>query len=213
MILDQFDPAKPFYSLVLTYLSQLHGLMELISVGLIQRFEKISERRAFVSLTAEERIAKYVAALELKNQPIVERVLRGGKTALMFEPVLPSVTARPIKLDIPMLAETAFLEHEAAIRDFNRISAGSLLILANERVTKHRGDPIVQFLRHCRNAAAHGGVFTFDSGEPKKPAVWRTLTIERPMQGNCLFPVPPNKGFIGIGDVLYLLADIEKKFL
>lgn len=213
MILEQFDPQKPFYSLVLAYLCQLHGLMELISVGLLQRFEKISERSSFRGLPRDERIAKYVLAMDPKNQPMVERVLRGGKTMLMFEPVLLSGTARAIRLDIPKLAETAFLEHEVALRNFNRMSAGSLLILANERVTKRRGEPIVQFLRHCRNAAAHGGVFTFDSGEPKKPAKWRTLKIERTMLGNCLFADPPKKGYIGIGDVLYLLADIEKKLL
>jgi hypothetical protein len=33
------------------------------------------------------------------------------------------------------------------------------------------------------------------------------------MQGNCLFADPPKRGYIGIGDVLYLLADIEKKFM
>ena len=191
MILDEFNPAKPFYSLVLAYLTQLHGLVELISVGLIQRFEMISERRAFRSLTGDERIAKYVSAMDPKNQPMVDRVLRGGKTALMFEPLLLSETAQAIKLDIPKLAETAFMEHEEAIRNFNRMSAGSLLILANERVTKRRGDPIIQFLRHCRNAAAHGGIFTFDSGEPKKPAEWRTLKIERAMQGNCLAGLCP----------------------
>ena len=118
-----------------------------------------------------------------------------------------------IKLNRDDLAETVFMEHDAALRFFNRMSAGGLLILAWEHVrSKHRGDPMVQFLRHCRNAAAHNGVFTFERGQPDKPAEWRTLSIVRTMRGELLFADPPRPGFLGIGDGLYLLADIEKKF-
>jgi hypothetical protein len=131
----------------------------------------------------------------------------------MFEPVLLSQTAKDIKLDIPELPETIFMEHDAAIRYFNRMSAGSLLILADDLVMKHRGDPIVQFLHHCRNAAAHNGVFTFKRGKKYGPAEWRTLKIVRTMHRDPLFADPPKPGFLGIGDAVYLLADIEKKFM
>jgi hypothetical protein len=213
MILDEFDPKKPFYALVLAYLSQVHGLIELASLGLYQRFEKLCQRPALGNLSRAELIAKYVSALGKENRKYTERVLRGGKTILLSEPVLLSETGKGIKLSSDELAETVFMEHEVTIRYFNRMSAGGLLILAWEDVKPKRLDnPIVQFLWHCRNAAAHNGAFHFKPKEPKKPAVWRTLKIVRTMQGDPLFADPPKKGFIGIGDALYLLADIEKKF-
>lgn len=213
MILDEFDPKKPFYPLVLSYLCQIHGFFELASLGLIQRFEEFCQRPAFADLSKEERIATYVSGLGVVNQKVAEPVLRGGRTILMFEPVLQSETGKGIKLNNDELAKTVFMEHDAALKYFNRLSAGSLFILAWDRVPpKYLSSPLAQFLRHCRNAAAHNGVFTFDRGQPDKPAVWRTLMIVQTMQGNPLFADPPKKGFLGIGDALYLLADIEKEF-
>ncbi len=213
MILNEFDPKKPFYALVLAYLCEMHGLMELVSLGLYKRFEEFCQRPALGNLSRAELIAKYVSILGEGNRKYTERVLWGGKTILLSELELQSQTGIGIKLNRDDLAETVFMEHDAALRFFNRMSAGGLLILAWEHVrSKHRGDPMVQFLRHCRNAAAHNGVFTFERGQPDKPAEWRTLSIVRTMRGELLFADPPRPGFLGIGDGLYLLADIEKKF-
>ena len=210
MILGEFDPKKPFYGLVLVYLSQVHGFFELIARGLLQRFERFCQGPTQRNLSKEELMAKYSFSLGIKD---VEGVLRAGKTTLLNNPVLLSQTGEGIKWDSTELAETVFMEYEAALQSFNRLSAGSLLILAWDRVPpKHRGSPIGQFLKHCRNAAAHNGAFHFKPEEPKKPAEWRTLSIVRTMQGDSLFADPPKPGFIRIGDVLYLLADIEKQF-
>lgn len=214
MILDEFDPKKPFYALVLAYLCQVHGFFELVSRGLYQRFEKFSKLSVSPYMPRSQLIALFLPTFNEPNRKDAERVLSGGRTELLFEPELQSKCAPAVKWDSGELAETVFSDkYEAALRYFNRMSAGSLLILAWDQVpSKHWGDPIVQFLRHCRNAAAHNGTFTFKRRERVRPAEWRTLTIVRPMQGDVLFADPPKPGFIGIGDAVYLLADIEKKF-
>jgi hypothetical protein len=118
-----------------------------------------------------------------------------------------------IKWDVAELADTVFMDnYNAALRHFNSLTAESLLVMAWEHVKpKHRRDPVAQFLRHCRNAAAHNGVFTFNRGQPDKPAEWHGVKIVRALEGSPLFINPPRKGFLGPGDVLYLLADIEEK--
>lgn len=214
MILDEFDPAKPFYPLVLSYLCQVHGFFELLSRAVYQRFERFCEQvRPSPHIPRKQLIALFLLTMDEPTRKDIERGLWGGKSVLMWEPEPQSRTANGIKWDSGELAETLFVEHSETLKYFNRLSAGSLLILAWDRVPpKHRGSPIGQFLKHCRNAAAHNGAFHFKPKEPKNPAEWRTLTIVRAMQGDSLFADPPKPGFIRIGDVLYLLADIEKQF-
>jgi hypothetical protein len=63
-----------------------------------------------------------------------------------------------------------------------------------------------EFFRHVRNAAAHGNRFTFKSGEPKRPAAWRTLTLEAKTHADtrCF------GSFLNAADALSLLSDIQK---
>lgn len=68
----------------------------------------------------------------------------------------------------------------------------------------------VQFLRHLRNAAAHGNQFHFTRGksqkiiDPKK-ITWRNKIIDQGLQGKIAFP-----DFFKYGDFPYLLEDITK---
>jgi hypothetical protein len=89
-------------------------------------------------------------------------------------------------------------------------SGGSLLIAAYE-ATKEDSDKgeIWEFLRHCRNAAAHGGCFRFAKSEPSRPARWKGLSIELSLQGTPLFDNLDGKGLIQLGDAVMLLWDIE----
>jgi len=120
-----------------------------------------------------------------------------------------------------MLAKEIFKDPNTTIQYYNPISAGGLLILAWKITTdNHTKHPLWEFLRHCRNVTAHKGNFNFINGEPRKPAIWKSLEITKDLHEHPLFPAPPKenpqgsleKGFLGIGDVLYMLADIEKEF-
>lgn len=139
-------------------------------------------------------------------------MFRGGITGLLGNQELASITAAAVRVDINALAATLFAERGAAIEHFNKLSAGALLILAWETTHgDHTPHPDWEFLRHLRNAAAHGGSFELRGREPRHPAHWRSLAITRELNGRALFAAPVATGFIGIGDVLHLLADIEQR--
>jgi hypothetical protein len=150
-----------------------------------------------------------------ENVAAAARVLSSsGVTALMGEPSAASLVDQPIKVDVSKLANVVFSDSEPAVRNFNLQSAGALAILAWKHTESiHTHAPIWEFLRHVRNAAAHGGRFHFLGNEPSRPAVWRAKTIDRSLQGTPIFAAPVNTGFLGTGDVLYLLADIDAQFI
>jgi hypothetical protein len=93
------------------------------------------------------------------------------------------------------------------------VAAGDLLILAHAATETYRDQgPLWEFLRHCRNAAAHGGRFNFNQAEPRRLAEWRGFRIERSMQGNPLIDTPGLRGFLDKGDPIVLLHDLETAF-
>jgi hypothetical protein len=67
--------------------------------------------------------------------------------------------------------------------------------------------PEIEFFRHLRNAASHGGVWNFRQNEPRpdRAAEWRGRTISRALQGTPIWDVG-----IQPGDVLVLLWDVEQ---
>ena len=92
-------------------------------------------------------------------------------------------------------------------------AAGNILILAHE-VAKARdypdGSPLWEFLRHCRNAAAHGGHFRFLGDEPRHPAFWGAFKITKDLQGTRLMKNHKKAGLLSVGDPIRLLWDIEE---
>jgi hypothetical protein len=68
--------------------------------------------------------------------------------------------------------------------------------------------PEFEFLRHIRNAGSHRNKFHFSPKEPTSPASWGGATIEHRLNGTECFGT-----FIGTGDILYLLKDIETKVI
>jgi hypothetical protein len=208
-----FAKDKPFYALVIGYLAQVHGFLELTSRGLRYYLDKRISATPGLPIAEEDRKRQFVMRLPAANRDAAERVLRGRITELFGKPQLASVAVKGIDIKTEILASEMFDNHKLAIQYFNRLSAGSLLILAWE-VTEsyHSTHELWEFLRHCRNAAAHKGHFNLHAGEPKRTAKWRSLHVEKGMHGRPLFPDPPSGGFIGPGDVLYLLADIEQTF-
>jgi hypothetical protein len=74
------------------------------------------------------------------------------------------------------------------------------------------GGPLWEFLRHCRNAAAHNGKFYFKKGQPDKPAEWASIKLEASMHDLSLFDLPKVKGLLSVGDPIALLWDIEQAY-
>lgn len=92
-------------------------------------------------------------------------------------------------------------------------SAGSLLILAYETTRPYNDQGhLWEFLRHCRNAAAHNGRFQLDAGEPRREAKWKSLQFHEGMHGTPLFGGPSGAGLLGPADPIRLLWDIEQAY-
>ena len=66
-------------------------------------------------------------------------------------------------------------------------------------------NPVVQFLRHIRNASAHSNVFAFTRSQPDKAAIWRGKEITKALNGSHCFFV-----FLSPGDLPLLLGDITR---
>jgi hypothetical protein len=89
---------------------------------------------------------------------------------------------------------------------FNQLTACSVLNSAYEKIVVNNlkdNSPILEFLRHLRNASSHGRNFSFRGNEPTKEAYWKKLVISNELQGTNMFE------FIGIADVVLLLKDIQ----
>lgn len=65
--------------------------------------------------------------------------------------------------------------------------------------------PELEFFRHVRHAASHGGAWTFESGEPKRAAKWRGREITSQLQGKPIWDAK-----LKPGDLLVLLSDVEQ---
>jgi hypothetical protein len=200
-----FDPSKPFYGIVLGYLTQVHGFIEICSRGILSRLQRDPREKVELWLKRE--------SSELVKEFLRSALAGGGVTPLFGQQQLASNTAKEIRVNIEDLAKEVLPNYNEGIKYFNRASAGGVLILAWEVTNNHHSHhDLWEFLRHCRHAAAHRGHFHFLHGEPKRPARWRSLEIVPALQGQPLFTDPPVDGFIGTGDVLHLLADIEAAF-
>jgi hypothetical protein len=198
-----FDRRKPYWGLVTAYAAQVHGFVELASRGIITKLQATG-----VNLDALK------AQLPEKNRESIDRLAPRTKTPLLAPVLLASHTGDEIGIDTEALAAMLIDDNLQVLAYFNTQSAGALLLVAWE-LSKNRimHGPVREFFRHCRNAAAHGGRFHFDRDEPRRPSEWRGKCVERPLQGSPLFPVPPDRGFLGIGDVLHLLHDVEKNYM
>jgi hypothetical protein len=198
----QFDPAKPFYPLVVNYVALLWGVKELAGRGLALRLRD-GRQEPFEDAECER----------LRTADLRELMLR-LELGSRFD-------GQPVPLDIDDFAREFIrdLQPNRVLIEHTLLAAGHLLILAyasparTARTNRDNG-PLWEFLRHCRNAAAHGGSFRFDrrrdGDEPLFPAEWGSLRIERSMQGQPLFGARDRPGFLWVGDPIRLLWDIEQ---
>lgn len=68
--------------------------------------------------------------------------------------------------------------------------------------------PELEFFRHLRNAASHGGMWNFCDDEPSRPASWRGRILSNSLQDKRIFDAN-----LKPGDLLVFLADVEKLLL
>lgn len=196
-----FRPDGPFYGPVVSYLCQLHGFNEIASRGVRRQMDRldVSGIDEMLAVTPDAR-----------TREAFRSIAQGGVTNLLAEPTLHAVVGDPLHVDIGGLADAIYAEHRRALSVHVRLSAGSLLLLAWEVSRDQRTtDPIWEFLRHSRNAAAHNGQFTFRHREPRRPASWRSKDITPHLEGRLLFTDGSVPGLLGPGDVVYLLADLD----
>ena len=208
-----FDPQKPFYSPVVAYAVQVHGLLDLATRGLREEWEKFRSRHQKSRLSSLEMEKMLCDEIREGYSEHIKAVLQSQSAPIIGVQRLGSRLREGVKVDTVRLANEIFQKHQDPIEAYNKMTSGVLLIVSWE-VTKsdHSQDPLWEFHRHCRNAAAHNGDFNFRHGEPKRPAKWGALEILHTLQDTPIFSNSSGRGFIGPGDVLYLLADIEAKF-
>ncbi len=202
--LNHFDRHKPFYPLVINYVSQLIGYKELAVRGVIgprsvddalaavttigtpsSQFE--ADRAAF-----RKDLAKIVGPLQLRSEFL----------------------SSTIAVDIDEIAREVAREHNY-LAEHMLNAAGVVFVLAHEESktkTWHDQGPLWEFLRHCRNAAGHGGRFNLLNGEPRRAAQWGPFQIAPSMKGTFLFKRPSAGGLLSVGDPIRLLWDIEQTY-
>lgn len=210
-----FAPQKPFHGLVVAYLAQVHGLLDLFTRGLREGWMHFKSTQKSPLPPEDELIEVFCTGVTNDYSDQIRSVLKSESGALIGVQRLGSIFNDGIKVDTQKLSQELFNEYKKPVSAFATMSAGSLLILAWESTLEfHTKDPLWEFLRHCRNASAHNsGRFNFLYDEPKRKAQWRSQKIVPNLQGTKLFKDIDAQGFINPGDALYLLADIEQKFI
>ncbi len=216
--INNFDRSKPFYPLIMNYLVLLIGFKDLAGRGVIKELNKFSGANAGLHLTAlTSAVLKRPSAsekdmMEVEQQlteiiDVLSKIL--GPLELKSE-----FKGNHIKVEVDDIANDLMNNASYLIR-FTLLSGGSLLILAHE-ISKykpwHDKGPLWEFLRHCRNSAAHCGLFTFRDNEPKRLAEWGHFRIERALQNSPLFKDEKGLGLLSPGDPIRLLWDIEQAY-
>jgi hypothetical protein len=204
-----FDRAKPLYPVVMMLLTGIHGWFELWSRSAILRVKKaIADGKGRNEIEAE---------LEGINSDLAKRALKegasSGVTPLLFRAQFKSkVQPQPLEIDVDQISHELFDSGHYLSGFVIRAVSGSLIV-AHEMTRKFQSkkDSEWEFLRHCRNAAAHGDVFDLRDGEPKQPAEWRGLRITRQLNGTRLFATDDQEGLLLPGDVILLYQDLQHK--
>jgi hypothetical protein len=198
-----FDRSKPFYPLVMNYLVQLAGFKEIqagAALNLVRN--QLTGSQPLTSKPAVQGDPGGLASL-LEN---IDK-LRGPLS------LRSDTQGFPIEVDIKDLAVEVFSRGPYLTEYLSTVSAWSLLIVAFELSKPwHDRGPLWQFLRHCRNAAAHGGEFTFRRGEPRYPAKWASIEITPSFHGSHLVATRGQPGLLWPGDAVRLLWDIEQAY-
>jgi hypothetical protein len=163
----------------------------------------------------DSEVQKVLSDAENKgNARIVRRLIQANPLEL-YEPLeLTSEQSNErARIDLTSIMRELAQNTMFLLPHLKRAAMGGLLTQAYESTADHhdRGG-LWEFLRHCRNAAAHGGRFHFLYGEPRRLAQWGKFRIERSLQGTNLAAMPEEQGLLAPGDALRLLWDIEQAY-
>ena len=169
---NSFDRGKPFYPLIMNFLIQLIGFKELAIRG-------ITGRRSI-----DDDISQFLEQLGVSGQDF--NLLRSSMESVMGPLELRSEFSNSsIEIDIDEIANEV-AHHNEYLAELLPNALGVIFILAHEMTKEkpwHNKNEIWEFLRHCRNAAAHGGKFHFLNDEPRRCAKWGPFEITRSLQG------------------------------
>lgn len=232
MGLPPFDQAKLFFPLVMNFAAQMIGFKETMAMADLLIIRKMMKQVLDASNLEVEPFQLFISPhIPLDGFDLAYPFKHEFRQMLVQTPNLPLerllthtipfeiVGPRPLKcltqeegivFSAEEIAEVYRAGAEKQVKALS-VSAGSLLVSAYEAlqpVTDHR--PVWQFLRHCRNAAAHGGRFNLRHGEPSRPAAWKSLSIQPSLHGTPLFGILDEKGLLALGDAILLLWDIEQ---
>ena len=201
---NHFNRAKIFYPFVVNYMATQHGILDLLSRGIVRDIQKLGE------ITEE----KKEALQQLHGDKILNFIESPYLTPQLGKIKLKTIfNDGGIEVDINEISDD-FLKNYNYLLPFQLKAAGSLIVMAYELTRKDYDDQseIWNFLYHCRNGAAHGGDFPALK-KSRFPAKWRGIEITQEHQETPLFHMPDKPGLLSYGDPLTLLWDIEMKYL
>jgi hypothetical protein len=202
--INNFNRAKEFYPLIMSYTTSLHGLIDLLSRRTVDMVNK-----------------NIPINFQIKEDDILKTFIGAQKTPQISPLALRSdFQDNSIQINLEEIGEEVFTEYPYLFNSGLGEYPARMLLLSAYEIKKEvmekenfKQDKIWQFLRHCRNASAHNGYFFFEKNEPKYESSWGNLKIDKSMQGKKLFKTKETDGFLSIGDPIRLLWDIEQKFL
>jgi len=199
----EFQRGSPFYSLITNYTVLLLGFKEFTAAGIALFVQGLPEK---------ERSQVLDDARSRGNYELVQRLANANPAEL--HPPLELVSElenQRIRIDAPATMLELMRNTGHLLPSLKRTAAGSLLIHAFEQTQPfHDRGHLWEFLRHCRNAAAHGGRFNLRHGEPLRPAVWGRFSVTASLQGTWLIATEEAAGLLAPGDPLRLLWDLEQ---
>lgn len=242
MINHIFDESHHFLEQAVTFVISLlgvHSMANLLSVreeiaaaeaaGMFkrERFEealrtgKKIELALDLELSDEVHMAGKVVHSGIKDpDALLRTVLQFGATVDRLEVF--ELDEKPVpRVAKPGRAPASF--HNAAVA---QVCVGSAYESVKDRLEDAYGkdplqwDPMLQYFRHLRNAASHRNRFRIDSRrlkgkvfpgiDPGSPPTWRSSVMPdaTTMNGRIAF-----FDFVGPGDIMILLADVDAKLL
>jgi hypothetical protein len=211
----KFDRSKIFYPYVVNYIASLHGQLEIISRDFYSRIENVIANGQNL-----DGFKKYLTEGDEKYEKFFNEILASNikPTVLLKELSLKSEQRQNhFAISISEFAKD-FVDNHLYLLPFQVKASAALLIMGYETapdIKYDKTDPMWNFLYHCRNAIAHNGKFNIDvRGKKRLPAKWGNLEILESMHGLNLFKDgTPDPGLLSPGDPIYLLYDIEQKYL
>jgi len=201
----EFDRRSLFYPLITNYLILLAGFKEFGAAGLALLIKEMPQGRIQDLLTDAEKRGNIDQVRRLLDTTPLE----------LYEPLVmvSEQSHEKVQIDLTLTMREIAQHSSFLVQRVAPAAMGGLLIQAYESTSDHHDrQPLWEFLRHCRNAAAHGGRFNLLHGEPHRPARWGRFSIEPTLHGTYLAARPERQGLLAPGDALRLLWDIEQAY-